>query len=132
MILTKYKVWEVIKSPQPIKATRPTNANATMADYYDAGNATTYLHLTISQRTVPLYKSYPQCPQRDDGWCDINTIMGVWATLLDVARYDYSCNGKYTAVAPGNISDGVPITKRGLGSFGSGLEMMQSSDRWVM
>jgi hypothetical protein len=124
----------VIQAPQPVKATRPTSTNATMSDYYTGnGTATTYIHLTIGQRTVPLYKSYPECEQRDDGWCELSTIMKVWSGLLDEARYDYSCNGKYTPAAPGNITDGVPISKRGLGArFGSGLELYESSDRWVM
>lgn len=132
-ILTLYQVWEIIRTPQPLKATRPTSSSATTSDYYTNGTATTYVHLTISQRTVPLYKSYPQCEQRDDGWCELSTIMQIWSGLLDQARYDYSCNGKYTAAAPGNITDGVPVSKRDLRSrFGSGLEIYESSDRWVM
>lgn len=126
-------MWEIIHTPRPLKATRPTSANATESDYYTSGNATTYIHLTISQRTVPLYKSYTQCGVRDDGWCELSTVLQVWSGLLDAARYDYSCFGNYSPEAPGNITNGVPISKRDIGRrFGSGLEFHESSDRWVV
>ncbi|KAJ9602984.1 hypothetical protein H2200_012279 [Cladophialophora chaetospira] len=126
-------VWEIIHAPQPVKATRPTSANAAASDYYTNGTATTYIHLTISQRTVPLYKSYPQCEERDDGWCELSTILEIWGGLLDQARYDYSCNGMYSPQPAGNITNGVPVSKRDLGlTFGSGLEFHENSDRWVM
>ncbi|EXJ54700.1 hypothetical protein A1O7_10041 [Cladophialophora yegresii CBS 114405] len=126
-------VWEIIHTPQPLKAIRPTSPNATASDFYANGTATTYIHLSISQRTVPLYKSYPQCEERDDGWCELSTVLEIWSGLLDQAEYDYSCNGKYPAAAPGNITNGVPISKRDLGRrFGSGLEFYESSDRWVL
>jgi hypothetical protein len=127
------QVIEVITTPQPLKATRPTNSSASMSDYYTNGTQTTYVHFTLSQRTIPLWKSYPECEQRDDGWCELSTVLQVWEGLLDQARYDYACNGHYSPVAPTNITDGAPITKRDLGRrFGSGLEMYESSDRWVM
>lgn len=128
-----HQVWEIIKSPHPVKATRPTGTNTTMSDFYDeTGNATTYVHLSLNQRTVPLHKSYAECEQRDDGWCELSTVLQVFEGLLDTARYEYSCFGKYPSVPYGNVSDGVPTSKRSLRSmFGTGLEFGESSDRWM-
>lgn len=87
----------------------------------------------INQRTVPLYKSYPECGERDDGWCELSTIMEVFGGLLDTARYEYSCFGKYPSVPYGNVTNGVPTVKRDLSArFGHGLEFYESSDRWIM
>ncbi|KIW62311.1 hypothetical protein PV04_10495 [Phialophora macrospora] len=129
----EYNVWEIIHTPQPLKAIRPTSPNATASDYYTNGTATTYVRLTISQRTVPLHKSYPQCEERDDGWCELSTILQIWSGLFDQAEYDYSCNREYPAVAPGNITNGVPSSKRDLGRrVGFGLEFCESIHRWVL
>lgn len=88
------------------------------------------MHLLISQRTVPLYKSYPSCGERDDGWCELSTILTIFSGLLDTARYDYSCFGKYPSVPYGNVTNGVPTVKRSLRAmFGSGLARDESSDR---
>ena len=105
-----------------------------MSDYYDDGNATIYVHLMITQRTVPLYKSYPACEERDDGWCEMSTILKIFGGLLDSARFDYSCFGDYPAIPYGNVTDGVPtVRRRALRSaFGTGLEIYESSDRWVV
>jgi hypothetical protein len=91
-------VIEVIKTPYPVKATRPAINNATMSDYYDmSGSPTTYFHLVQNQRTIPWHSSYPSCPYRADGWCTEKEIFAVWAGLLDTARYEYSCFGDYAA-----------------------------------
>lgn len=105
-----------------------------MNDYYNNGNTTTYVHMMISQRTVPLHASYSQCEQRDDGWCELSTILKIFSGLLDEARYEYSCFGAYPSVPYGNVTDGVPtVKKRSLRSrFGSGLEIYESSDRWMV
>ncbi|KEF55159.1 uncharacterized protein A1O9_08813 [Exophiala aquamarina CBS 119918] len=126
-------VWEVIDAPSPLQALRPSNANATSSDYYEQGNPTTYIHLVINQRTVPLHKSYPECEQRDDGWCELSTVLKVFGGLLDTARYEYSCFGKYAPVPYGNVTDGVPTVRRRTldGAFGTGLEIHESSDRWL-
>ncbi|KAK5944476.1 hypothetical protein PMZ80_003758 [Knufia obscura] len=129
-------VWEQITTPQPLKANRPTSNNATMADFYDQGDMTHYIHMTIGQRTVPLGFSYPECGMRDDGWCEMGTYLNVLGSLLDQARYEYSCFGNYSAASWLNVTDGVPVTKRGLGlglmplggGMGTGLEMRSSSD----
>jgi hypothetical protein len=106
---------------------------APTSDYYDQGNTTTYIHLLINQRTVPLYKSYPECAKRDDGWCELSTVLKIFGGLLDTARYEYSCFGNYPSVPYGNVTDGVPTVKRRAlgGAFGTGLEIYESSDRWL-
>lgn len=96
-------VWEIITTPQPVKATRPTGPNTTMSDYYMSGGMTTYVHMLINQRTLPFHKSYSMCPQRDDGWCELSTVMKVWSGLLQTAQYDYSCFGDYPAVPFGKL-----------------------------
>lgn len=127
------QVWEIIQAPSPIKATRPTNLTASMSDYYAEGNTTTYIHLLLNQRTVPLHKSYPECEQRDDGWCELSTVMKIFGGLLDTARYEYSCFGAYPSTPNGNVTDGVPTVKRRAlsRSFGTGLEMYDSGERWM-
>lgn len=105
-------VWEVIHSPAPVRSMRPKGTDRPTASFYDAGEATTYIHLLIGQRTVPLYRSYPQCGQRDDGWCDMATFLDILGQTLSTARYEYSCFGNYTVVPYGDITNGVPITKR--------------------
>lgn len=102
-------VWEVINSPHPVKARRPTHAHATITDYYDTtGRATNYIHMTISQRTVPFYHSYPSCGERDDGWCEMSTFLEVLSTLLDTAKYEYSCFGNYTTAPYLSVTNGKP------------------------
>ncbi|KAJ9653990.1 hypothetical protein H2198_006909 [Neophaeococcomyces mojaviensis] len=125
-------VFEQITTPQPLKATRPKTANATMADFYNSGNQTSYMHMTISQRTVPLGFSYPECGLRDDGWCEMGTFMNVLGGLLNTARYQYSCFGNYTVPGYGAVNNGVPVTKRALGGgMGSGLERKSNSDEYL-
>jgi len=122
-------VWEIIKAPQPVKAIRPTTTNASASSYYDSGNATSYVHLLVNQRTVPLGKSYAACGQRDDGWCEMSTFLGQLSGLLTQARYDYSCFANYPVESYGKITNGVPISKRGLSAkFGSGLTMKRNPD----
>lgn len=129
-------VWEQITTPQPLKAQRPTGANATMSDFYDEGDTTHYIHMTINQRTVPIGYSYSECGMRDDGWCEMSTYLDVLGGLLDQAQYDYSCFGDYEINGWLNVTNGVPPTKRSLGlglkplggGMGSGLEMKRSSD----
>lgn len=99
-------VWEVIQTPQPLKDTRPAKADASMFDYYDSGDATTYVHLTIGQRTVPLGSSYPECGRRDDGWCEMGIFLEILSGLLETARYEYSCFGNYTSTPYGMVNNG--------------------------
>ena len=129
-------IFEVIKTPQPVKANRPATANATTSDYYDAGNATTYIHLTLNQRTIPLNASYPQCGAREDGWCEITTFTSILSGLLATAEYDYACFGNYPNEPFGNITNGVQPQKRDIvgrvlgGGMGSGISI-QGTDSFL-
>jgi Histidine phosphatase superfamily (branch 2) len=154
-------VIEVIRTPYRLKTTRPSTTNATIDDYYTttpepnpynknttptaATGPTTYIHITLSQRTIPLHKSYPQCEARDDGWCELGAFMQVLERLLQSARYEFACFGEYDA--EGGVEDGAPAVKvrrkREVGAedekerigyvlgagMGSGLEGW-SSDAW--
>jgi Histidine phosphatase superfamily (branch 2) len=133
-------VIEVIRTPHPLKATRPNSVDTSTEDFYDttAGGDTTYVHMTLSQRTIPLFKSYPQCEERDDGWCEMSAFMDVLSGLLEAAKYEYSCFGDYGVQ---NVTDGAPLRRRDeavkkgfvLGrGMGSGLEApgRRSSDAW--
>ena len=120
-------VFEIIKTPQPVKATRPANSTtATRSDYYSSGNATTYVHVLLNQRTIPLGKSYASCGQRDDGWCEFNTFLDNLSVLLATARYEYSCFAKYPVESYGKITNGVPISKRAFN--GQSLSMKRNPD----
>lgn len=88
---------EVIKTPAPLSGDRSTTT-------YEYGSPTTYVHFILNQRTLP----HPACPQRDDGWCELNTFLKVLSTKLDESEYDYSCFGNYSAVPYGTLTNGVP------------------------
>lgn len=95
---------EVINTPAPLNASR----NATSP--YTAGPPTTYIHFILNQRTIPLYRSFPACGVRDDGWCELTTFLEVQNGSYAEAMYDYSCNGRYPAVPYGTLSNGTPLT----------------------
>lgn len=129
-------VFEQITAPKPVRAERPIIAVPSEEDFYEEGGETKYIHLTISQRTVPLGHSYPGCGLRGDGWCELETFMKILGGLLEQAKYEYSCFGEYEPAAWGEITDGVPnsakLTKRhvlGMG-MGSGLQRSRNSDVW--
>lgn len=91
---------EVIKTPSPL------NANRT----YVAGNATTYVHFIMNQRTLPLGFSFPECDStRLDGWCELDTFLQVQAESTQLANYDYACFGNYSATPYGSITNGAPL-----------------------
>lgn len=75
----------------------------------DSGGPTTYIHFILNQRTLPLYKSFPSCGVRDDGWCELQTFLQVQSASLAEAEYDYSCNGDYPVVPYGTLTNGVPL-----------------------
>ncbi|KZF19204.1 phosphoglycerate mutase-like protein [Xylona heveae TC161] len=93
---------EVIKTPQPVPANRSSD--------YVAGPPTTYLHFILNQRTLPLGASFPECGDRVDGWCDIDTFLAVQEKSAALANADYACNGDYPKVPYGTIKDGAPLT----------------------
>ncbi|MCJ1350130.1 MAG: hypothetical protein MMC33_000111 [Icmadophila ericetorum] len=94
---------EIISAPQPVAANRTYSS-----EQYTSGNATKYVHFIQNQRTIPLGVSFPQCGQRTDGWCDLETFLIVQSASAMLADYDYSCNGKYPAVPYGTLNNGVP------------------------
>ena len=94
---------EIIKSPQPVAADRTETSNA-----YTSGPPTSYVHFIINQRTLPLGASFPECGQRTDGWCELQTFISIQSESLKNATYDYACNGDYQPVPFGSLSDGVP------------------------
>ena len=94
---------EIISAPQPVSATRKNSSNE-----YLQGGPTKYVHFIINQRTLPLGKSFPECDQRTDGWCELSTFLDTQKDSLAKAKYDESCNGNYPAVPYGTVTDGVP------------------------
>lgn len=127
-------VWEIIEAPYPVLAQRPTGTNASMSDYYNTtGSPTRYVHQTLSQRTIPLYKSYPECEQRDDGWCELSTYLDILGGLLDEAEYEYSCFGDYPSAKYGEITDGVPVnSSSSSGSNGTSGQRKRDMGAWSL
>lgn len=96
---------EVIETPKPLRGSRkPGNE-------WEEGGVTRYMHFVLNQRTIPLGKSYPQCGDRDDGWCELGTFIEVLETKVEEAQYEYSCFGDWEATPYGSITNGVPVGK---------------------
>ncbi|PMD40070.1 phosphoglycerate mutase-like protein [Hyaloscypha variabilis F] len=89
---------EVIVTPSPLSENRT----------YLAGDETTYIHFILNQRTLPLGVSFPECGERVDGWCELDTFLEVQETADALAKYDYACNGDYAAPPYGDVTDGAP------------------------
>jgi len=98
---------EILKAPAPVD---PTRING-----YLPGNATTYIHFILNQRTVPLGYSYAGCGLRADGWCEIGAFMNATKNLWAESNYAYACNANYPAVPYGNITTGAPQGNNSLG-----------------
>ena len=97
---------EIITSPHPL----PANRTTATGPYSDAkGPETFYIHFLINQRTLPLGVSFPECGNRQDGWCELQAFLDVQKNALKKAEYDFSCNGKYAPVSYGSVTDGVPL-----------------------
>lgn len=96
---------EVINTPHPV------NGDRSSGDKYDDGGPTKYVHFILNQRTLPLGVSFPECGDRDDGWCELKTFLDVQSTKLEEAQYEYSCFGDYPAVPYGTLKNGVPQAK---------------------
>jgi len=95
---------EVIDTPHAVSANRTNSTNA----YVAGTGAQKYIHFILNQRTLPLGRSFPACGNRTDGWCELNTFIGLLNTTYATSQYNYSCNGKYAAVPFGNLTNGVP------------------------
>jgi hypothetical protein len=75
--------------------------------YINTSEETTYIHLVINQRTVPLGQSISACGQRDDGWCEISTFIQAQKENIKKANYEESCFGNYSTPVYGEIRDGA-------------------------
>jgi len=107
---------EVIKAPRPVLARRPRHTSSSSqadAHYYYNMSApaaeTRYVHFLVNQRTVPLGRSFPDCGDRDDGWCEFDTFIRWQRSNVERARFEYSCFGNYSEVPYGVVMDGVPV-----------------------
>jgi hypothetical protein len=93
-------VLEKIQCSGPISADRTTTSD---------GNATTYMHMLLNQRTVPLGNSYPECGDRTDGWCEFGSFLEALQPANEIANFEFACFGNYSAVPYGNITDGAAV-----------------------
>jgi Histidine phosphatase superfamily (branch 2) len=73
------------------------------------GNATTYMHLLLNQRTIPLGLSYEKCGNRSDGWCEYDAFLSTLQTLNDAANFTYVCYKDIGPLSYGNVTNGAPI-----------------------
>ena len=94
---------EVIQAPQPVSASRTLGGSP-----YTSGGPTSYVHFILNQRTLPLGVSFPQCGNRTDGWCELNTFLQVQSTKLNESNFDYACFGSYPVTGYGNVTNGAP------------------------
>ena len=95
---------EVIDAPQPVKASR----NKGDAEVYESGEPTQYIHFVLNQRTIPLGRSFPECGDRKDGWCELETFLKLQSTKFEESDFDHACFGEYEAVPFGTLDNGVP------------------------
>jgi hypothetical protein len=58
---------------------------------------------------VPLYGSYPGCPQNANGLCGMGTVINVLQQRIAEIDFNYSCYGNYTASAGMNYNGLPPI-----------------------
>ncbi|PSK35977.1 Acid phosphatase [Elsinoe australis] len=99
---------EVIDSPHPVSAKR----NSSSSCYDESGPASRYIHFVLNQRTIPLHRSFPECEERDDGWCELGTFLKLQQDSLATAQYEYSCFGNYSVVPYGTLTNGVPPSQQ--------------------
>ena len=102
---------EVIEAPRPVKSGRLAGAEEEEVVYEEKGEKTTYVHLLLNSRTVPLGNSWEECGQRTDGWCEFGTFVDRLGKEVEKARFEESCfrevkkgGGEY-----GDVEDGVPV-----------------------
>ena len=96
---------EVIKAPRPVLARRSEDPQASA--YESGGGETTYVHLLMNQRTIPLGRSITECGERDDGWCELQTFINAQKENIAKAKYEESCFGNYSIPAYGDITTGA-------------------------
>ncbi|GAM43864.1 hypothetical protein TCE0_060r19023 [Talaromyces pinophilus] len=98
-------VFEIIKAPGPVRENRSKHCGESV--YENTSEETTYIHLVINQRTVPLGQSISACRQRDDGWCEISAFIQAQKENIVKANYEESCFGNWSIPAYGEIRDGA-------------------------
>ncbi|MCJ1358238.1 MAG: hypothetical protein MMC33_008237 [Icmadophila ericetorum] len=113
---------EIIYAPEPVSPTR-TAARKPNDAYlqrdqrdrrYQKDQAivgvepTKYIHFILNQRTLPLGQSFPECGDRTDGWCELDTFIDLQQDSSGLAQYEYACFGDYPVVPYGNITNGAP------------------------
>lgn len=62
--------------------TAPLSGDRKSGDAYESGGPQKYIHFILNQRTLPLGVSFPECGDRDDGWCELETFLKVQSTKL--------------------------------------------------
>ena len=98
---------EVIEAPRPVKSDRTAGGEE---PYEEKGEKTTYIHLLLNSRTVPLGKSWEECGRRNDGWCEFGTFVARLGREVQKARFEESCFGEVKkGEGYGDVSDGVPV-----------------------
>ena len=100
---------EIISAPRPVSSSR--DGSHKDKSEYEEGEPTKYIHFILNQRTLPLGKSFAECGDRKDGWCELNTFLKTQKDNLAKAQYEYSCFGHYPPEDYGKITDGVPISR---------------------
>lgn len=102
---------EVITAPRPVLARRPRHGASQAGAYNLSAPAreTRYVHFLVNQRTVPLGKSFADCGDHDDGWCEFETFLKWQRGNVKKARFEDSCFGNYSEVPYGVVMDGVPV-----------------------
>jgi hypothetical protein len=94
-------VLEKIQCSSPVPADRSSTSTT--------GPATTYMHMMLNQRTIPLFPSYALCGSRADGWCEFNAYLESLAPLNAEANFNFACFGNYSALPYGSINNGAPV-----------------------
>lgn len=94
-------VFEKIECSAPISSDRSGNLT-------NGTEPTTYVHMLLNQRTVPLGFSYQACGNRSDGWCELNAFVHTLEEQQALVDFDYSCYGNYTLPPWGNVTNGLP------------------------
>ena len=94
-------VLEKIECSAPVSADRSNASSET--------GATTYMHMLLNQRTVPLGLSYEGCGNRSDGWCEFDSFLKSLDDANELADWEFACYGNYSAVPYGNVTNGAPV-----------------------
>jgi len=94
-------VIEKIECSAPITSDRSGNLT-------NGTEPTTYIHMLLNQRTVPLGFSYQVCGNRTDGWCEFNAFVQTLEEQEALVDYDYACYGNYSVGSYGDITNGLP------------------------